>query len=233
MIIRCGLIVGTVLAFTSSASGCQFPYGQGVASPPPRPNTAAGSVFGGASGSLIGAAIGSSEGKTGEGALIGGLIGAATGGILGKQVDRENELRSNYYRQQQQRALNSAVTFQQVVQMTQNGLSSDVVINQINSNGIWSKPTTSDLISLKQNGVSDQVITALQNAWCVNDANVKRSVVSPFAPAPVYRERHIYVEPARVYRVPPHPANYWRPYPPRVGHWHHHHGYGGSVRIKF
>ena len=196
---------------------------------PPRPNTAAGAVVGGASGSLIGAAIGSGEGKTGEGALIGGLIGAAAGGVLGKQSDRADDIRQYQYQQQQVQARQAAITLDQVIQMSQSGLSPSVIVNQINSQGIWSRPTTNDLIILKQNGVSDQVISALQTG---------RNAHEP-APSRVYREpiierSPVFVEPIIVAPIP-RPPRYYVPYPVRHGHGprYGYRGARGGIRINF
>ena len=233
MNLRFGFVVILVTTMFGAGFNTQESLGQRNY-PPPRPNTAAGGVFGGASGSLIGAAIGSNEGKSGEGALIGGIIGAAAGGILGNQVDKANELRGYHYQQRQaqqyQRRISQAVSLSQVVQMSQSGLSDSVIANQIRQNGVASLPTSEDLIWLKQNGVSDHVLSALQNANRASAPNMAPGVPTYSSPR-VYHER-IIVHPAPVYHVPHFhaPPGYY--YPPRVGH----RSYSGSsahLRLRF
>lgn len=246
--IKLTIVCLVVFSFNMTAIGCQVhqssSYGSYNQQLPPRPNTAGGAVVGGATGGIIGAAIGSKDDKTGEGALIGGILGAAAGGILGNQQDRANEFRDYQFQQQQnqyqrqqvqlqQEAKRNAVTFDQVITMSQSGLGPNVIVNQIKSQGIWQRPTASDLIFLKQNGVSDQVIGALQTG---------RIASEPAYPAQqvVVRERvqPVYVEPVVIRPVPRvyHPA-------PRVYHYghrgHHHHrsrhahGGGASFNIRF
>ena len=233
---KTALVIFFISALSMPALGCQiFQSGQSnYGYPPPkqpRPNTAAGAVVGGASGSLIGAAIGSGEGKTGEGALIGGLIGAAAGGVLGNQADRADDIRQYQYQQQQVQARQSAISFEQVIEMSQSGLSPAVIVNQINSQGVWSRPTANDLIYLKQSGVSDQVIGALQTGRPVDEPGATR----------VYREQvversPVYVEPIIVAPIPRGPC-YYGPYPGWHGHGpgprYGYRGAHGGIRINF
>ena len=129
-----------------------------------RPNTAAGGLFGAAAGSVLGAAIGAHEGKIGEGALIGGLAGGSLGGLMGNQADQADARDARLYQAQLQSQRDAAISMDQVVQLTRSGLSDDVIANQIQRQGILASPTNNDLILLKQNGVSDRVIAALQSA---------------------------------------------------------------------
>ena len=107
--------------------------------------------------------------------MIGGLIGAAAGGVLGNQADRADDVRQYQYQQQQVQARQSAISLAQVIEMSQSGLSPTVIVNQINSQGVWSRPTANDLIYLKQNGVSDQVIGALQTGRPVDEPSATRA----------------------------------------------------------
>lgn len=148
--------IGLVAAafFVIATTGCQgFPA---------RPNTTVGGLIGGTTGSVIGSAIGSREGKTGEGALIGAIAGGITGSAIGNQTDRANLQREQFINEQQQIAFQSAVTMDQVVQLSASGLSDELIINQIQANGVVARPTTNDLIHLKNNGVSDVVIGQIQ-----------------------------------------------------------------------
>jgi uncharacterized protein YcfJ len=226
------LVIFITSAISSTAFGCQgFQSGRSTYDyppPPARPNTAAGAVVGGASGSLIGAAIGSGEGKTGKGALIGGLIGATAGGVLGNQADRAEDLRQYEYQQQQFEARQSAITLQQIIEMSQSGLSPSVIVNQINSQGVWTRPTTNDLIILKQNGVSDQVIAALQTGRFANEPARTRLYREP-----IVERAPVVVEPIFVAPIP-HGPHCFGPYPgwhspgPRYGYRAH-----GGLHVHF
>ena len=145
------------------------------------PNQRQGGLIGAGAGSLIGAAIGSTDGKALEGAGIGGTIGATIGALEGRQVDQQN---AAYQRELQARATH----IDQVVQMTRSGLSEEVIINQIRSTGIVSPPTHEQLIFLKNNGVSDRVIAAMQGAGAVPQ-------YAPIPTQPATVVEHVWVEP--------------------------------------
>lgn len=221
-------IVGlAILPLNMTALGCQFPQSQTYRypTPPARPNTTGGAVVGGATGGIIGAAIGSKDDKTGEGALIGGILGAAAGGLLGNQADRTNEFREYQFQRQQDQAVRearqSAITFDQVISMSQSGLSPHLIINQIKSQGVWQRPTANDLVVLKQNGVSDQVIGALQTGPAVPNPTIAQR-------QPVMRERveRVYVEPV----VVPFPRPYYPAPRYHYGGHHRHHGHHRHAR---
>ena len=180
--IACVFILICVLIFT----GCQSVG----------PNQNRGSLIGAGAGSLIGAAIGSTDGKALEGAGVGGAIGATIGALEGRQTDLENAA--------YQRTIQAHATqIDQVIQMTKSGLSEDVIINQIRSTGIAATPTHEQLIFLKNNGVSDRVISAMQGAGAA-----PRYVPVP-PPAVV---EHVWVEPRRYYG--PRPYRHRRYCPP-------------------
>lgn len=128
------------------------------------PNTAGGGAFGGLTGGLAGAAIGATEGKAPEGALIGAVAGTTVGAIAGGAVDRNIEQQRFADQQFRNQQIANSITLDQVVRMTQSGLGSDVISRQVVSQGIAARPTIDDLIFLKQNGVDDQIINAIQNA---------------------------------------------------------------------
>ena len=153
------VIAVAAIAMLVFSSGCQLN----------RPNTTAGGLLGGTTGGILGGAIGSRQGKTEEGALIGAVAGSITGATLGNQTDRRNDqiqqqeiAYAQSAQQAAQAAQQSAVTFGQVIEMTRSGLSDELIINQINAAGIAQRPVTDDLIQLKQNGVSDNVIREMQ-----------------------------------------------------------------------
>ena len=127
-----------------------------------RPNTIAGGLFGGTAGGVLGAAIGAHDGKAKEGALIGAVAGGLTGMALGDQADQTNARNMQIANQQATIAQQSTVTIGQVIQMSQSGLSDELILNQVNANGFAQRLTTNDLLQLKSTGVGDNVIQRLQ-----------------------------------------------------------------------
>jgi hypothetical protein len=183
--------------------------------------TGRGAVLGGVGGAAIGAAIGENNDEPLAGALIGGALGAITGASIGNSMDQEE---ARYRAIQQQRAvqLQRAVSVADVVTMTHQRLSDNVIIGQIQQNGVRRRLEVADIISLHQQGVSEAVISAMQRAPLATCAPAP----VPRYPAPVVVEEHHYVSP-RVYYRPPHyhypyyrghHAPHYRHGPPGV-HW--------------
>jgi hypothetical protein len=160
-------------------------------------------------GALAGAAIGDHNDETAAGALIGGAVGLITGATIGKSAD-QREARAQAYQQHRLRQLSRAVSPVDVVTMSRNGLSDLVIINHIRENGVRQQLEVADVISLHQQGVSEAVITAMQQGRLASSAPAR--VPHYAAPAPVVVEQH-YVSPA---------PYYW---PPRVHYWHPPHSY--------
>lgn len=185
-------------------------------------NTERGAVLGGVGGALAGAAIGKQNDETAAGALIGGAIGLITGGAIGNAKDEEIN-RQRAYQEQMYWRMARAVSMQDVVTMTQNGLGEDVIINHIRQNGVQRQLEVGDVIALHQHGVSQRVIVAMQQAPLAT---------APVVPAPPY-QRPIVVE--QYHYVTP-PSYHWS-----HGHHHHYHRYhnfptqrsGFSWRVTF
>ncbi|HZL88326.1 MAG TPA: glycine zipper domain-containing protein [Pirellulaceae bacterium] len=160
-----------------------------------------GGVLGGLAGAGIGAAAGESGGDAVPGALIGGAVGALTGSVIGDGIDadmaRKAEIEARIGRQ-----LAGAVTSEDAIAMTRAGLSDDVVISHIRAHGVARPLEVNDLIYLRNQGVSDAVIKALQTS-----PGPVAVVRGPPGPPPVVV--HEYYDP------------WWGP-PPRWYHRHHH-----------
>lgn len=167
-----------------------------------------GALVGGMIGAPVGAIIGSNNGEAGAGALIGGAIGALSGSNIGSNIDQRNQ--ANAYANS---VRSTQMGLASVIDMTRNGLGDDVIITQIQTNGVIAQPTSADLITLKNAGVSDRVIQAMQTA------GINRYIPAASAP-PVIVEEHYYGPPVRF--VPPP-----RYYGPRHGF---HRGYRGRPR---
>ena len=181
-------------------------------------------IIGGLAGAGIGAAAGEDSGDAVPGALIGGAIGLITGSAVGDGIDERNYRQQAYQQavvQQQAQLQAQAVTMADVVSMTQAGLSDTVIVNHIQTHGVAHRLNASDLIVLKQQGVSDAVLSAMQSIPAP-------TVVPQPVPAPVIVEEH--------YHTYPRPA-WWYHQRYHRGHWHprhrgHRHG-GFSWGISF
>ena len=181
-------------------------------------NTQRGATLGGLAGAVAGGLIGDNNGEAGAGAAIGGVIGAVTGGLLGNASDKERVAyqQQQYYQQQQQVIqAQSSVTINEVVSMSRTGLSDSVIINHIQQRGVQRELQVPDIIALHQQGVRENVISAMQQAQ-VGAQRVARAPVvleQIVAPAPVIIQEH-YVDP---YYAPRHHYYHRRP----AHHYHH------------
>ncbi|WP_310820806.1 YMGG-like glycine zipper-containing protein [Stratiformator vulcanicus] len=163
----------------------------------PGPDKAVGgAAVGGAVGAVTGALVGRNNGGSGTGALIGAATGALAGGLLGNHADKR-EHRDAAVRQAQFEQ--HALTNFELIRMTQSGLSDEVIVNAVSTEGGRFDLSPNGLIMLKQNGVSDAVI-----------AGVQRAAAGPIDPV-------TYVEPVV---VEPPPVVFVRPRPRPGLHLH-------------
>ena len=167
-------------------------------------HTERGALLGGLTGAMIGAAVGDNNGEGAEGALIGGAIGLFSGAALGNSADREEAYWQAARQHQHAVRRAEAVSVADVVQMSQNGLSDNVIMNQIRQRGVQRKVQVPEVIFLHQQGVSESVITAMQQTAT---AGVYTQRVVPARPAPMVIERHHYVAPHPYWHHP-----YYRPH---------------------
>jgi surface antigen len=137
-------------------------------------NTDRGVLGGGAAGAGVGAAVGSLTHHTGAGAVIGGLTGAVAGGLIGNGIDekQKREAAERYAKDHPPPSL------QDVATMTQQAVSDDVIIAQIQSSHAVYTLTADQIVWLKQSGVHDCVIRAMQ----LSDGYPRRV----YTAAPVY-----------------------------------------------
>jgi hypothetical protein len=180
--------------------------------------------MGGAVGAITGAAVAGRKDR-GAGALIGAGVGAITGNLLGRSKDASDERRAAYgaatVGQMNQQAAAMAVTNYDLQQMSQAGISDDVIISTMRSRGARVDLSPQALIALKQQGVSDRVVVAAQQLGAapgyIPPATVGPTVVSEYPPPPTA----VIVAPA--YR----PYHYCHPRP----YWHHHHYHGPRTYV--
>lgn len=186
------LALGTLLA----ATGCASPY-----------HADRGALFGGLGGAGLGAIVGNQLGHTGAGAAIGAAAGALTGAAVGGSLDEiEARNRAMIASQLGRQVSEGAVTTDDVIAMSQAGVSQELIINHIRANGAAAPLQTDDLILLQQQGVSSPVITALQSAPPPGPVVVAQQPVQTV----------VYEEP---YFVAPYPVPHRHCYHPRPVSW--------------
>ena len=180
-------------------------------------NTQRGAISGGAAGAIIGGIVGNQNNETAEGALIGGAIGALTGSLLGS--DRDRQIQQEYYFQQQQAvAYRNGLSMSDAIALTANGVGSEVIINQIQINGVQQRIGVNEIIALHKQGVDNRVIDAMQRA----------PLSSQMVQRPPSRVQHypVVAEPVFV------PQVIWAA-PPRPRHHHYHRPYRNGASLHF
>jgi outer membrane lipoprotein SlyB len=191
------LLVSVALVITIF-SGCASPY-----------YADKGALFGGLTGAGVGAVVGDASGNAGAGAAIGTAIGALTGAAVGEHIDADLARSRAEIEARMGRQMQGAVTSQDVVAMSQAGLSDDVIVTHIRASGTAQPLAVNDLIFLRNMGVRDAVINAMQQT--------PPRTAQLAQPAAVYPA---YAAPAPVVVAPYYPV-YAPPPPPPVGFYYH------------
>ncbi len=174
-------------------------------------NTAGGALLGSGLGAVTGAIIGSATGR--HNAAAGALIGAAAGGVGGALIGHAEDEKEKkqaaaaqaQYQQAQAAAEQVALTNNDIVYMTKNGLSQQVIINSIRQRGGRFDTTPDAIVQLKAVGVSDAVIQVMQTT-----PPPSATVVPPGA----YGPPGVVVAPAPAVGVVVAPRPYY------YGYWH-------------
>jgi outer membrane protein with glycine zipper len=148
---RSWVVLAFVLLLPFFASGCHSPY-----------YADRGALFGGLTGAGVGAVVGDAAGNAGAGAIIGSAVGALTGAAVGENIDADLARSKAEIEARMGRQMQGAVTPQDVIAMTQAGLSDDVITTHIRANGMAQPLAVGDLIGLRNMGVRDSVINAMQ-----------------------------------------------------------------------
>jgi hypothetical protein len=122
-------------------------------------NTGEGMVGGGFIGGLFGAILGAAAGRPLEGAAIGAGIGATAGGVAGAAEDRRERRDTRAVAAAMQRGQDELSA---VAEMTSKGVSTEIILNHVRNSGAIFNLTPEQITWLKQNNVSDAVITQMQ-----------------------------------------------------------------------
>lgn len=201
--------------------GCKSLYGQIQGS------TRNETIAGGVAGAIIGGIVGKQNDETPEGIAIGAALGALAGNAVGNSNQQmraqEQAYRQAAYRQQvaqqqaQQQAFQRSASIQDVVEMTQNGVGSSVIMNHIRNVGVQQEIGVSEIITLHRGGVDQQVISMMQQLGAGRLAS-QPAVVSQ--PVVIEQVRPTYVQP--VYQTRPSIViEQYRPVPPPHRHPYH------------
>jgi outer membrane lipoprotein SlyB len=174
-----------------------------------------GALFGGLTGAGVGAVVGDASGNAGAGALIGSALGAVTGAVVGEGIDADVARSKAEIEARMGRQMQGAVTPQDVIAMTQAGLSDDVIVTHIRANGMAQPLAVNDLIGLRNMGVRDSVINAMQQT---PPRLAQSTAVYPAYPVPAHGVivEHYY----QPWCPPPRPAFHVHQHRPRGQvHW--------------
>jgi hypothetical protein len=125
---------------------------------------AAGCSSGAGTGALVGAGIGAGTGAlispTPTGVFVGAGVGAATGAIIGASLDDSDKENLEKRSPQTMKKIDNdeQLSTQDIVRMTQAGISDDKIISTIQSTGSVFYLSASDMQKLEDSGVSKRVI---------------------------------------------------------------------------
>lgn len=143
----------TVLVFGLAVLGCETN----------KTRVAEGAGIGGAVGALAGGIIGHQSGSGVGGALIGGAVGAGAGALIGAQIDKPGTKAAQDTQVTQNTPL-AQLTMQQIVDLTKGGATGDDIIAKIKATNSKYSLTQDDINFLRNQGVSQRVIEAMQAA---------------------------------------------------------------------
>jgi outer membrane lipoprotein SlyB len=125
-----------------------------------------GAVIGGIIGATAGGIIGHQSRHGGEGAAIGAAAGILSGAVLGSQVNKPTQPSQGNPVQTAPASQNinpQQMSIQQVVELTKQGIHEDVIIDKMRLSNSRFVLTGDDTQYLKQQGVSEKVINAMQS----------------------------------------------------------------------
>ncbi len=124
-------------------------------------NTESGALGGGVLGAGLGALVGAATGHAAAGAAIGAGAGAITGGLIGHSEDRaENKQKEAVAAWAAQ---HPPLGLPDIVQMTQQHISDELIIRQMETTRSIYNLRPEDISYLKSQGVSDRVIYVMQS----------------------------------------------------------------------
>lgn len=153
-------------------AGCMTPQGR-------TDYTASGALAGGATGAIVGG-LARHPG-------VGALAGAVIGGIIGHGMDQaqEEQLRAQAPQTLQRVEQGQPLTVADVEELVRAGISDDLIISQIRNSRTVYYLTATDIIALRNAGVSDRVIDFMINTPSQIGSEQVSAVIGPAPPAPL------------------------------------------------
>jgi len=138
-------------------------------------------------GGATGALIGSTARHPGTGALIGAAAGTIVGGMIGHGMDQaqEAQLRAQAPQTMERVDEGQPLTVADVEALARAGIGDDLIISQIRNSRTVYYLTTSDIIALKNAGVSERVIDFMINTRTETPSAQVEGVYGPVPPQPV------------------------------------------------
>ena len=149
---------------------------------------------GAVTGAIAGAAFGDHNGSAATGAALGTAVGALAGASIGSQIDEDIARTEALVEQRMGHRLSAAVTVEDVIAMTNAGLSDDVIATHVRAKGVARPMEVQDLIVLRNEGVTDSVIKTLQQAPPAQFVSSR----PPVRQRPIVVEEHYYSPAVRV-----------------------------------
>jgi uncharacterized protein YcfJ len=142
-------------------------------------HTSNGAALGTGLGALAGGIIGHQSGHTAGGAIVGAAAGALAGGLVGNAADAREERDAAVAHAAYMEQVRQSLTNVDLIRMAQSGLGDDVIITAVQTRGGQFDLSPDGMIQLKQQGVSDRVIQAVQQASTLSRPTTAVAVVPP------------------------------------------------------
>lgn len=171
-------LVLSVAGMAVLLSGCVSPDGT-------PDNTGTGALVGAGSGAFLGA-VAAGPRNSGGGALIGAAVGAIAGGLFGHMFDEDQQRRLHEQAPQTYERVDQSVPLSvaDVKSLAKAGINEDVMINQIKNSRTVYHLVSTDIIDLRDSGVSDKVINYMINTPNTVTETQPATVVVQQAPPP-------------------------------------------------
>jgi hypothetical protein len=119
-----------------------------------------GGVIGGVLGAVAGGIIGHQSHSGAEGAAIGAATGAIAGSVIGAQMPKDAPAAQPAAAPAS--VSSNQMSVQQIVDLTKQGVNEAVIVDKIRLSNSRFSLTAADVESLRQQGVSQRVIDAMQ-----------------------------------------------------------------------
>lgn len=183
------VLTGSLVVLFVGALGCNSPY-----------HADRGAMLGGLGGAGVGAIVGNAVGHPLAGAAIGAGAGALGGAAIGSGLDEvEARNRAMIEAQMGRQLAAGGTSVEEVIGMAQAGVHEELIVNHIRANGMNRPLAGGDLIALQQQGVSVNVISAMQTspprpaamvAQQPQTVVVHERVYPAYCPPPIYHHHH-------------------------------------------